>query len=72
MALALALSGCLATATAYEGLVGPEQPLIASEGHVRPRSTASKVTFYALLPVWLAVDVVTAPFQYVYVITHAK
>lgn len=58
--LALGLApGCLATASAYQSLV--------SEG-----STPSTVVFYLVLPVLLATDVVTAPFQYVYVITHAR
>ena len=59
MLLALGLApGCLATWSAHDALV--------EEGELTGR-----VVFYVLLPGLLAIDVVTAPFQYVYVITHA-
>lgn len=52
--------GCLATFSAHDAMVEPDT------------TTASEVAFYLLLPGLLAIDVVTAPFQYVYVITHAR
>jgi hypothetical protein len=44
---------------------------LVSGGDVTP-SIARTAVFYVLLPALLAVDVVTSPFQYVYVITHAR
>ena len=57
--LALGLApGCLATWSAHDALV--------EEGEV-----TGKVAFYVLLPALVVIDIATAPFQYVYVITHA-
>lgn len=71
-------AGCL-TARAYDELVTPappppprfEDPILGrAPAGPTPRSTASKVTFYALLPVWIVADVVTSPLQAVYVIAN--
>ena len=57
--LALALApGCLATASAYQALT--------EEAEV-----TGTVVWVAVLPALLAIDIVTAPFQYLYVISHA-
>jgi hypothetical protein len=62
-AAALSVTGCMATFETHDALIGGDD--------VEP-SVVRHVVFYALLPALLAIDVATSPFQYVYVITHAK
>jgi hypothetical protein len=61
--------GCLATLTAHDNLVRPDD---TNPAQPEPRSVASKAAFYVALPACLAIDLVTSPFQFIYVVTRAR